>query len=401
MYLKPIIVCDDEENLAQMLVELLEEAGFSALAVHEGRDVRRSIQETGSEIVILDVGLPDIDGIELLEGLKREERLLGRRLRVIVLTGQKDASLQERAMEAGAFYFFAKPTVFQKLLAQVELAVEQVEQDLSRFDDAMRIDSSPEELFDHLVELSLDEAPKLTAMRFVLDRRTVVKSAPEMSGVIVLRDDEARPLHLEWATNIMQRLTYFEALEPSQCPISRAARTFEYVLSDDPLMAGTVFDKLFNELGGFPLLMSRAPEGSKYFSLSEGKIGEDKDEAITSPRSERKATDLKKAEEMVAASPEDPNLRDWLAFQYYSQGFYQKAITAYQYFVDCSSAKDEHFFYLGNAHYKNGDVNQALVHWQKVVDLQHNVKLARKASLRINAAKMKAQKKSPAKAGGN
>ena len=378
-----------------MLVELLEESGFSALAVHEGHQVRRHIRDTGAEIVILDVGLPDVDGLELLEGLKRDERLLGRRLRVIVLTGQRDASLQERAMAAGAFYFFSKPTVFQKLLEQIELAVEQVEQDLNRFDSAAPLSTSPEELFDQLIEMSLDDAPKLTAMRFVFDRRTIVNSAPEMSGVVVFRDDEQRPLHLEWATNIMQRLTYFEALEPEQSLISRATRTFEYVLTEDPIMAGTVFDKLYNELGGFPLLMHEAPEGSKYFDTSEREIGKEKDEAITSPTSERKPADLEKAEALVAQSPDDPNLRDWLAFQYYSQGFYGKAISAYEHLIENHSSKDEHHFYLGNAHYKNGDVEKALQQWQKVLDLDHNDKLVRKASLRINAAQMKEKKKSP------
>ena len=296
-------------------------------------------------------------------------------------------------MEAGAFYFFSKPTVFQKLLEQVELAVEQVEQDLTRFDQAAPLSSSPEELFDQLIEMSLDDAPKLTAMRFVFDRRTIVNSAPEMSGVVVFRDEEQRPLHLEWANNIMQRLTYFEALEPEQSLVSRATRTFEYVLTDDESMAGTVFDKLYNELGGFPLLMHEAPAGSKYFHTSERDIGKEKDEAITSPTSERKPADLEKAEALVAKTPDDPNLRDWLAFQYYSQGFYDKAISAYQYLIDNHEAKDEHHFYLGNAHYKNGEVEEALHQWQHVVDLQHNEKLARKASLRINAAMLKQKRK--------
>ena len=387
-YKHPILVCDDDADLAHMLCEFLKEEGYESIAVPGGADALLLVKREPIDIVILDLGLPDIDGLDVLTMLKFQERTLGRRLRIIVLTGRNEKEVAEKAMKDGAFYFFNKPASMEKLAEQVDLAIEQMNIERGYIDQADDIACTPEELFDQLMAASIEEAPKLDAKRFEFERRSIVKSAPEMAGVFTLRDGKDAPIYLEWTENVRQRLSYFVALDPTMSPMAKHSKTFEYALSDEKAMAGTVFDKLYNEIGGFPKYIKEAPEGSKYFKTPEASISQEQEAQVTNITAGTDE-DLAKVEALVAASPDDADLKDWLAFRYFSQGHLEKAITVYRELIAAGSKKPEHHFYLGNALYKKEMVDEALIHWEHVARQEKNKKLAQKAALRLRGAKKK------------
>ena len=390
-YKNPILVCDDDPDLAHMLAEFLKEEGYNSICAPGGADALLLVKKEPIDIVILDLGLPDIDGLEVLTMLKFQERTLGRRLRIIVLTARDDKEVAEQAMKSGAFYYFTKPAEMGKVAEQVDIAVEQVNIDRGYIDQADEMACTPEELFDQLMAASIEEAHKLDAKRFDFDRRAIVTSAPEMAGVFTLRDKDDNPIYLEWADNVRQRLSYFVALDPAMSPMAKHSKTFEYALSDEKTMAGTVFDKLYNEIGGFPKFIKEAPQGSKYYKTPEASISPEQEGQITNITAGTDE-DLAKVEALVAASPDDADLKDWLAFRYFSHGHLDKAITVYRELISAGSKKPDHHFYLGNALYKKGQVDKALIHWEHVARQEKNRKLAQKAALRLRGAKKKHNK---------
>jgi len=387
-YRNPILVCDDDGDLAAMLQAFLTEEGYQTVIAPGGADALLAVRSSPIDIVILDIGLPDIDGLDVLVMLKHQERTLGRRLRVIMLTARNDPETAERAMEKGAFYYFTKPAEMAKIAEQVDLAVEQIKLERGYIDDADHMACTPEELFDQLMQASIEEAPKLDAKRFAFEQRTIVAKAPELAGVFTLRDGSGTPIYVEWAKNVRQRLVYFVALDPARSPLTKAGATFEYALGNDENQAGVIFDKLYNELGGFPRFVEAAPAGSKYHQTPQASISAEQ-EAVMTNITAGTDEDLTKVEALVAASPDDVDLKDWLAFRYFSQGHLEKAIKVYRELIASGSEKPEHHFYLGNALYKLDEVKEALAHWELVIRQDKNPKLAQKAALRLRGARKK------------
>lgn len=385
-YDTPIVVCDDDAPLVDLLCEFLREYGYEPVGVHRAAELMPLVRDRGVEIVLLDLNLPDGSGLDLLRRIKEEERRLGRVVRVIVLTARNDAPTAMDALRAGAFYFFTKPVIFKSVIEQIEIAVEEILKERAKLAEVHAAGvTEPADALDQV--LAAKEQPSLAAIRFPFDRLAVLRSAPEGPGVITLRDRDERAVWVEWCDGIARRLTYFIALNPALSEQCRYAHTFEYFLTDDRKLEGTIFDKHVNELGAFPRCMRDAPEGSKYAGKTEASVGAAADGVVTQMVSGAESTRaLEDVRRMLAASPDDVNLKDWYAFLCYSHGLYDEAIAAYEQLVAAGSIKAEHHFYLANAWYKKGDPRRAVEHWRRVVSSIPEKKLGKKAALRIKKA---------------
>jgi two-component system, chemotaxis family, CheB/CheR fusion protein len=109
-----ILVVDDETDSADALVELLELEGHTARAAADGELALSSLATFEPELVLLDLGLPRIDGYEVARRLRDR---LGPEVRIIALTGYRDEPARLR--EAGFDGHLLKPTSIEKLLALV------------------------------------------------------------------------------------------------------------------------------------------------------------------------------------------------------------------------------------------------------------------------------------------
>ena len=381
----PILVCDDEVHLVQLLCEFLEEYGHKAIGVYRGREVLEKVRTENVDVVLLDISLPDVNGLEVLRQLKEEERKLGRVIRVIILTAHQDPKLALEAMTRGAYFFFNKPIVFKNVIEQIQIAVDEIVQEREKLSSlAEQGVSEPADALDQL--MAAKEQPQLAAVRFAFNRLAVLQNAPENPGVVTLRDKDEKAIYVEWVDNIARRLTYFIALNPALSEQCRYARTFEYFLTEDKSLAGTIFDKLVNELGAFPKTMKEAPQGSKYFGKDESAVGGSSDKAVTQMVHATETKALQDVKRMLDESPDDPNLMDWYAFLCYSHGQLDESIELYEKLLERGSKKLEHHFYLANARYKKGDVKGAITHWRTVVQKAPGKKLGKKSALRIKNA---------------
>jgi DNA-binding response OmpR family regulator len=114
---KRILVIEDEPRIASFVAKGLRSAGFTPTIVGDGREGLDHALSGEFDLAILDIGLPSLDGFELLEEL----RGAGSRLPVIALTARDSVTDTVRGLEGGADDYMPKPFRFDELLARVRL----------------------------------------------------------------------------------------------------------------------------------------------------------------------------------------------------------------------------------------------------------------------------------------
>ena len=112
-----ILIVEDEQRIASFVAKGLRAEGHQATVVADGRAGLDEAMSGLFDLVILDIGLPGIDGFELLDQLRSQ----GSRVPVIVLTARDSVSDTVSALEGGADDYMAKPFRFAELLARVRL----------------------------------------------------------------------------------------------------------------------------------------------------------------------------------------------------------------------------------------------------------------------------------------
>ena len=114
-----LLVVEDEENIRTLLSALLEANGYQVLAAGTGAMGKLLITSHRPDLVLLDLGLPDMDGLELLRTLRAEEALTP----VIVLSARTDEREKVTALDLGANDYVTKPFGSAELLARVRTAL--------------------------------------------------------------------------------------------------------------------------------------------------------------------------------------------------------------------------------------------------------------------------------------
>jgi CheY-like chemotaxis protein len=116
-----ILVVDDNIDSANSLAMLLRMRGNDVLAAHDGFSALEIANKFAPEVVLLDIGMPGIDGLEVARQLRRMPNTKGAVL--IAQTGWGQSEDQRRSVEAGFDYHFTKPVdveMLQQLMAELE-----------------------------------------------------------------------------------------------------------------------------------------------------------------------------------------------------------------------------------------------------------------------------------------
>jgi len=109
--LRRLLIVEDDAPLRQMLTWELEDLGYAVTAVGSCREALALISRSGFDLALLDYGLPDGNGIELMEQLHSRWPELS----VVLNSGQAGADSKTRALERGAVSFVTKPTASARL----------------------------------------------------------------------------------------------------------------------------------------------------------------------------------------------------------------------------------------------------------------------------------------------
>lgn len=113
----PILIIDDEAAIRRLLRGALERGGWQAEEAATAADGLAAVRRPGCEVVLLDLGLPDRDGMELIPLIKAADRA------VIVLTARDATAEKVAALDLGADDYVTKPFDIEELLARIRTAL--------------------------------------------------------------------------------------------------------------------------------------------------------------------------------------------------------------------------------------------------------------------------------------
>ena len=114
---KIVLVVDDSETIRQQVAGALERAGFVVLEAADGVDGLERANQNELCMVILDVNMPRLSGLEMLERLRENPK--NKSLPVLMLTTEVQQSMIERAKKAGARGWMIKPVKMDQLVSAV------------------------------------------------------------------------------------------------------------------------------------------------------------------------------------------------------------------------------------------------------------------------------------------
>jgi DNA-binding NtrC family response regulator len=113
-----ILVVDDEEELVSALVERLNLRGFEACGLTSGKEALEYLDGGDCDVVLLDVKMPGLGGLEVIRRIKDRRP----RLQVVLLTGHGSLKSVEDGMALGAFDYLMKPVKIDSLVRVLEQA---------------------------------------------------------------------------------------------------------------------------------------------------------------------------------------------------------------------------------------------------------------------------------------
>src|SRR5919198_5449149 len=114
-----ILVVDDEENIRHTLRGVLADEGFEVLEAPDGRRALELLEHVAPRLAIVDVWMPEMDGVELVERMRNQEPGVP----IIVISGHGTIETAVRVIRLGAFDFLEKPFPLDALLSVVERAL--------------------------------------------------------------------------------------------------------------------------------------------------------------------------------------------------------------------------------------------------------------------------------------
>jgi two-component system KDP operon response regulator KdpE len=117
-----ILVVDDEPNILATMAPLLRSRGYEVLTAMSGHAALESVQRDAPDLVILDLGLPDLDGVVVCSQIRET-----RNTPIVVLSARGTEKDKVRALDAGADDYVTKPFGTEELLARIRVALRRVE----------------------------------------------------------------------------------------------------------------------------------------------------------------------------------------------------------------------------------------------------------------------------------
>jgi DNA-binding response OmpR family regulator len=115
---KTVIVVEDEPDAAELFAEMMRVSGFRVLKTYSSTPAISMIAQEQPDVVILDIMMPEVSGLEVLRFMRREKKLMD--IPVIVVTAKSTPSDVREGLEAGATLYLTKPVGYLDLKKAVE-----------------------------------------------------------------------------------------------------------------------------------------------------------------------------------------------------------------------------------------------------------------------------------------
>lgn len=109
---KKIVIVDDEPEISKMVADFLIGSGYAAYYALSGQDGLALIETEKPQLVLLDIGMPGMSGLEVLREIRKKDPHLA----VVVLSAHKDVDTVKKALELGVSEYITKPINLETLL---------------------------------------------------------------------------------------------------------------------------------------------------------------------------------------------------------------------------------------------------------------------------------------------
>ena len=119
---KTVIVVEDEPDAAELFAEMMRVSGFRVLKTYSSTPAISLIAQEKPDIVLLDIMMPDISGLEVLRFMRREKELM--QIPVIVVSARSMPSDIREGLEAGATIYLTKPVGYLDLKKAVDEVIQ-------------------------------------------------------------------------------------------------------------------------------------------------------------------------------------------------------------------------------------------------------------------------------------
>ncbi len=120
--MRTILVVDDEPKILTVARDYLEHAGYAVLTARDGREAVETARRRRPDLVVLDIGLPELDGLEVTRELRRESSIP-----IVMLTARDDELDKLLGLELGADDYLTKPFSPRELVARVRAVLRRSE----------------------------------------------------------------------------------------------------------------------------------------------------------------------------------------------------------------------------------------------------------------------------------
>jgi two-component system alkaline phosphatase synthesis response regulator PhoP len=120
--MKTILVVDDEPKIVELARDYLEHAGFAVVSASDGSEALARARSDTPDLIVLDLGLPKLDGLDVARALRRDSNVP-----IVMLSGRSDESDKLVGLELGADDYVTKPFSPKELVARVRAVLRRVE----------------------------------------------------------------------------------------------------------------------------------------------------------------------------------------------------------------------------------------------------------------------------------
>jgi two-component system OmpR family response regulator len=180
-----LVIIEDEVDLRSVIERYLSAAGFRVSALPDGSALRRLIEEDPADLYIVDIGLPNEDGLSLTRML-REETKAG----VVIITGRNDAVDRVVGLEMGADDYIGKPFLPRELLARIRSVLRRLQPAANDTEPQQLASPSRYRVHGFMVDLAAHQVTDTNG-------ETVALTSSEFSLLTVLIEHRTKPVSRE------------------------------------------------------------------------------------------------------------------------------------------------------------------------------------------------------------
>lgn len=129
-----VLIVEDEQSISNFISMILQASGFDTIVVRTGEEALTMVSSHCPDLIILDLGLPDMDGIDVIRKIRGWSNVP-----ILVVSARSDDTDKVSALDAGADDYLTKPFSVEELLARLRVALRRVRYDTSRAGDQASI----------------------------------------------------------------------------------------------------------------------------------------------------------------------------------------------------------------------------------------------------------------------